>query len=179
LRQQSDSATAAGNAIALEIGKDNGLSHSDDILEQALVGLGGIMMNCRDPWAVFGGAALRLHGVQGEPVKDIDVLLSLEDAARISARLDLENEADGGGDRFRSQFFLGLRLGDIPVDLMAGFKAFSSGRWQGVEVAEPVRIKFRSAVASVAGMADLKRIFELCGRPKDLQRLKLLQEMSA
>ena len=138
----------------------------------SFVGLADLLRPCRDPWAIFGGAALCLHGLSTEPPKDIDVLLSLGDAERIAARHGLANEAAGGAERFRSQILLHPPMGTVPVELMAGFEVLTGDGWVPVRIEHHVTKTIGRTALPVATLPELARLFRLFGRPKDLERLR-------
>jgi len=146
------------------------------MLEQALIRLGDLMADCRDPWCVFGGAAMRLHGYRDMPIADIDVLVSPADGERLIASKALENVADGGTERFRSRILLHPDLSALPVEILAGFEIFANGSWQEVRVNERIKVQLRTSTVFVAGIDDIARIFRLSERPKDLARLTLLEK---
>jgi hypothetical protein len=140
-------------------------------LEQALVGLTPMLADCRDPWAIFGGAALHLHGHGSKSVADIDILVSIADGERMAASGRFENIAGGGTDLFRSQFLFVQRQGRIPVEIMAGFEIRSGGQWQAVKIGSRVAVHFGAATVPVANLDDIRSILALSGREKDLRRL--------
>ena len=149
---------------------------SEEKLEQALLRLVDLMSACRDPWCIFGGTAMFLHGYKSAPIADVDVLVSMADGQRLIASNGLENVADGGTSRFRSSILLHPHLGDVPVEILAGFEIFADGAWQEIQLAERVEARLGTATIFIAGIDDIARIFQLSGRPKDLARLKLLEE---
>lgn len=144
-------------------------------LEEALNRLADLMSACRDPWCVFGGTAMRLHGYRmPTPIADIDVLISVADAERLVRRHGYPNVAGTGTERFRSQILLRPDLGKIPVEIMAGFDALSEGAWHRVAIKERQEVTYRTAKTFIASRDDLLAVFRLCGRPKDLERMALL-----
>jgi len=146
------------------------------MLEQTLIRLGDLMSGCHDPWCVFGGTAMLLHGYRTGPIADIDVLVSLADAERLAASNGLENVADGGTARFRSTILLKPDFGVIPVEILGGFEISAEGGWQAVVVHERTEMHLGHATTFIAAIDDIARIFRLSGRAKDLERLKLLEE---
>lgn len=148
---------------------------SDDMLEQSLLRLSDIMSSCRDPWCIFGGTAMRLHGFRDTPIADIDVLASPRDAARLTTIHGIPDVADGGTVRFRSSALLHPDLGAVPVEILAGFEIFAGDAWKAVDVAERVDATFGRATVPIAGLHEIAAIFRLSGRPKDLPRLKLIE----
>lgn len=149
---------------------------SDGALEQTLIQLADLLSGCRDPWCIFGGTAMLLHGYRQIPVADIDVLVTAADAERIATSHGIANLADGGTDLFRSRALLHPELGDVPVEILSDFEIFAHGTWQKVCIGEPVEAKFGSAAVFIAGLTNVAEIFRLSGRPKDIDRLKLLEE---
>lgn len=138
----------------------------------SFVGLVDFLRPCCDPWTIFGGAALCLHGILAGPPKDIDVLLSLGDAERIAARHGLANEAAGGAERFRSQTLLHPSMGTVPVELMAGFDVLTGDGWVPVRIEHHVTKTIGGVALPVATLPELARLFRLFRRPKDLERLR-------
>lgn len=151
---------------------------SDDKLEQVLLQLVDLMSACRDPWCIFGGTAMFLHGYKSAPIADVDVLVSMADGERLIASKCLENVADGGTSRFRSSILLHPHLGDVPVEILAGFEIFADDAWREIQVTERLEARLGMATIFIAGIDDIARIFRLSGRPKDLTRLKLLEEQA-
>lgn len=129
-----------------------------------------LTQHARHDWWIIGSAACALHGVDPGGVRDIDVLLDLEDLTAIAAALGLPLGPGVPDERFRSAGFLKWSGNALPVEFMAGFELFEGGRWT------PVMLQgreFRGGL-SVPPRAELKRLFERFGRPKDLARAALL-----
>jgi hypothetical protein len=143
-------------------------------MEKTLARLAEFLSHCRDPWCIFGGAALYVHGYRDAPVADIDVLVSPADCQRIVARHSVCNEADGGTRRFRSRTVLRPQLGPVAVEIMSEFEIFANGRWHSVEIGTVARMRLGSVDMPVAGIEDICAILRLSGREKDLQRLRLV-----
>ena len=132
-----------------------------------------------EPWWIIGSAAVALHGAPVTAVRDVDVMMGVADARRVLDRLDVPSEPDTRHRQFRSTVF-GTWCGPpLPVEIFAGFSLADSGGWQ------PVLLKTRQAipvsglrlyVPSVRELHDLLRAF---GRPKDLERARLLDRLSA
>lgn len=147
---------------------------SEALLEETLLRLTDLMSDCVDPWCIFGGAALYLHGYRDMPFSDIDVLISIADCERLCAIRDLRNEADGGTDRFRSDFLLHPHLGPLDVEIMSNFEIFADKQWHRIDIESPNETRFRSAIVPVASLDKVRSIFQRSGRDKDLARLKLI-----
>ncbi len=147
---------------------------SEKLLEETLLRLTDLMSDCTDPWCVFGGAALYLHGYRDIPFSDIDVLISKADCERVRKAWDLPNEAGGGTDLFRSDFLLHPHLGPLDVEIMSNFEIFADMRWQPIDIGDPIETRLGSAIVPVASLEKIKSILRLSGRDKDLARLKLI-----
>lgn len=145
-----------------------------DAFHATLRALAAALDGTADPWWIFGGAALALHGLESGNPKDIDVLVSEADAARLAAALNIGNDADGGTAKFRSSWFLKPALGPVPVEIMAGFEIFSAGTWHPVYPRSRERKTMEEIALFVPSQAELAEILTLSGRPKDLARLELL-----
>lgn len=145
-----------------------------DAFQGTLRALAAALKGTVDPWWIFGGAALALHGAGSEDPKDIDVLVSEADAARLAGALSIGNGADGGTAKFRSSWFLKSALGPVPVEVMAGFEIFSSGVWHPVHPRTRERKVIGEVALFVPSRAELAEILTLSGRPKDIARLELL-----
>lgn len=145
-----------------------------DAFHVTLHALTSALDGTQDPWWIFGGAALALHGVESGNLADIDVLVSEPDAARLAGALKVENCADGGTAKFRSSWFLKPVLGPVTVEIMAGFEIFSAGVWHPIRPRNRECKMLEDAALFVPSRVELAEILTLSGRPKDLARVELL-----
>ncbi len=143
--------------------------------DETLLRLAEDLADCREPWTIFGGAALRLHGVVSGRIRDIDVLLAPVDAERMATRHGLPNRARGGTAHFRSRILLHPPLGPTPVELMAGFEVRVAGRWLPVDIRDRLPIRHEGRFLPVATLPELERLLRLFDRPKDRERLRLVE----
>lgn len=127
-----------------------------------------------EPWMVFGGAALALHGATAGPIKDIDVILDRQVAERLSILLALENHSDQRSDRFRSDMLLRPDFGPIPVELLGGFRVKRGEVWIPIDCSDTVAVSVGSQTVFIPNRDRLASIFRLCGREKDMLRASLL-----
>ncbi len=141
----------------------------------SIIRLAAFLEDTSDPWWILGSAAVALSGVNPGGVRDIDVLVSLQDARRLMETKALPNEVDGGGALFRSEIFLRPEIGDVPVEIMANYVIREEGGWW------PVKLQTREAV-SVCGttvyvpeLGEQAMLLQRLGRPKDLRRLACLR----
>ncbi|WP_164734864.1 hypothetical protein [Pelagibacterium lentulum] len=128
-----------------------------------------------EPWMVFGGAAVALHGIDCGPIKDIDVVLPHRAALRLSAMFSWKNHADERSDRFRSDVLLRPDLGPVPVELLGGFQVRGKSGWVAVDCSETQGIQVGAQRVFVPSLERLANIFRLCGREKDIRRAKLIE----
>lgn len=144
-------------------------------LQATLIALTEAMTACRDPWAIYGGAGLHLHGIEDGPLADIDVLVSDRDAAAPLEQADVTRKQSEPSQLFRSRHFLTANFGPVPVEIMAGLEVCREGKWWPAEVHESVSLSTGAAPAHIASRSELIRLFRLIGREKDLHRARLLE----
>lgn len=131
-----------------------------------------------DPWWVFGSAGMALVGVPGLTPPDVDLIVSERDATTLLAQWRAEPLAAAPSPLFRSRIFAKAIVAPLPIEIMAGFEAFSDGAWAPVVPAtrEPVSWRGRTLFTPSAGeQAAICRRF---GRPKDLARVALLEALA-
>jgi hypothetical protein len=141
-------------------------------LAAALDEVATTLRGARDPWWVIGSAAAWLHGA-ATSVADIDVLLSPRDAHDVIAAWCGDVVIGAPGEHFRSCPFARLEGATLPIELMAGLRVCSAGRWLAVRPAT------RQSVGEVhvPELPELEAMFALFGRPKDRLRADLLREL--
>ena len=137
--------------------------------------LADVMVVAKDGWCIFGGAAFALHGIVAEPVKDIDLIVSPCDAARLMTAYGWKNLADGGTERFRSTIIFRPVLGDMPVEILSGFQSRCGGGWGDIDIPEVILVSAGSAMVPVPTRQALALMFRACGRPKDVAKAALLE----
>jgi len=127
-----------------------------------------------DDWWIIGSAAVALHGAEVHAVRDVDLLMSADDAERFLRRVGGQPRAGKPSTQFRSDVF-GTWVGPPrPIEVMGGFSLATAGGWC------PVLPKTREAkivgdcVLFVPSIAELKAMLLSFGRPKDLERARLL-----
>jgi hypothetical protein len=123
-----------------------------------------------DPWWVIGSAAVALHGAGPLAVADIDVLLSPDDAGRVFEHLGLHLARGADHPKFRSDLFGTWLANPLPVEFMAGFRHWRAGSWVAVEP----RTRISVQDVFVPSRDELRAMIEAFGRPKDMERARLL-----
>ncbi|HEX6661198.1 MAG TPA: hypothetical protein VF067_04950 [Sphingomicrobium sp.] len=138
-----------------------------------------IAAGASEPWWIIGSAAVALHGAPVTGIHDVDVIMGPADARYVLERADVPSTTDTNHPQFRSKVFGTWRDPPLPVEVFAGFSLADSKGWH------PVLLESRQAV-SVAGrtlyvpsIGELHRLLLSFGRPKDLDRARLLASLSA
>ena len=143
-------------------------------LRQTLVMVAEAMRDARDPWWVISSAAVALHGVAAVAVGDVDVLTSVDDARRVMARLGVSPAKDAASPMFRSAVFGQWTAQPLVVEIMAGFHVATGAGWTEVLPKTRLPILVDGAAVHVPDRAELAGMLRLFGRPKDLERVRLL-----
>ena len=147
-------------------------------MESALIvslrAVGTAMRAAQDPWWVIASAAVALHGADAGQIRDIDVLLSMEDAGRILPTLGVAAEAGPVHPDFRSAIFGTWHGTALPVEFMADFSHRSGADWVRVLPVTRQCIDLAGVALFVPDRAELCRLLERFGRPKDIERARAL-----
>ena len=150
-----------------------------DDLQDGLIAVGEAARDLREPWWIFGGAAMALYGLTDLHVPDIDVLCAPRDARTLLAALGGEVIADPGEGLFRSSVF--GRAPDQPtlVEVMADLETRDGGDWVEVVFASRRRVFVEDTPLFVPDIRDHIALYRLFGRPKDLARVEQLERLIA
>lgn len=138
-----------------------------------------IMEEARGPWWIIASAAAALHGAKPIIVADVDILLSVEDIGRILPLIGIEPYPAPPNPLFRSKVLAKWPAPPVPVDLMAGFEHRVGDVWYPVWPATRQAIAIGTATVYVPERDELRRIIAGFGRPKDLERARLLAELTS
>lgn len=143
-------------------------------LRKTLVMVAEAMRDARDPWWVIASAAVALHGVTPIEVGDVDLVMSVGDVRRLMDALDISPIEDGASSLFRSTLFGRWETPPLVVEIMAGFHVETAGGWTEVLPRTRVPVFVEGAVVYVPEREELAGMLRLFGRPKDLERVRLL-----
>ena len=143
-------------------------------LRQTLVMTADALEGAQDPWWVISSAAVALHEVTPVEVGDVDVLMSVADAQRAMNQLGVVPIEDGASALFRSTLFGRWEMPPLVVEIMAGFHVATGSGWTKVLPRTRVPIFVDERVVYVPDRAELAEMLRLFGRPKDLERVRLL-----
>ena len=143
-------------------------------LRETLVMTAGAMRDAHDPWWVISSAAVALHGGAPIAVGDVDVLMSVGDARRLMDRLGVVPIVGGASSLFRSTLFTRWETPPLVVEIMAGFYVAAGAGWTEALPRTRVSVLVEGSVVYVPDRAELAEMLRLFGRPKDLERVRLL-----
>lgn len=141
-------------------------------LDESLARVAQAMAPAVDPWWIIGSAAVALHGADPGEVRDIDVVLSAADAARVLPPLGVAPTPGQSDGQFRSAVYNRWNDPPIPVEFMAGFELMRGGGWQAVTFV--MREEVRPGLF-VPSRDELHRLLLDFGRPKDIVRAASLR----
>jgi hypothetical protein len=143
-------------------------------LRETLVMVAAAMREAQDPWRVISSAAVALHGVGPVEVGDVDLLMSVGDARRVMDWLGIAPIEDCASSLFRSTLFGRWETPPLVVEFMAEFHVATSAGWTEVLPRTRVPIFVEGCAVYVPERAELAGMLSLFGRPKDLERVRLL-----
>lgn len=131
-----------------------------------------------EPWWVIGSVAVSLHLGTDIGVADVDVLLAVPDARHIRNQLRIPPVSDEPNRLFRSEEYFTWRGASYPIEFMAGFSICLADEWQKVSFRTRQAVNVVGHTLYVPDIEEMKALLESFGRPKDLDRLKLLTSSS-
>lgn len=141
----------------------------------ALAVVDRLLRRAQEPWWVIAGAAVALHATQRLAVDDVDVLLAMCDVALVADVPGLVRKGGAGDALFRSGFYASLPVGGVDIEFMAGFELCGAGGWQPVRPRSRVFVEIGGLAVPTPDRAELIAMLTAFGRPKDLQRVRLLE----
>lgn len=131
------------------------------------------LADARDPWWVIGSAAVALHGGDAAP-RDVDVVMSTADAARLLPRLGIPVTPGEADERFRSALFARWTAPPLPVEFMAALHVAGPDGWTSVTPATRECVAIGKASVYIPSRAEVIAILHRFGRAKDHARAALL-----
>lgn len=149
----------------------------DPALPATLEQLFPYLQTLSEPWWLFGSAAMALHGAGPLIVGDVDLLVSRAEAPLLLGRLGLPVAPGSKSNRFHSEIFATWSNPPLRVEILAGFRVRAGEAWQEVRPRsrQPIELPFGTVYAP-----DVPELIALCrlfGRPKDLERERLLRAL--
>lgn len=128
----------------------------------------------RDPWWIIGSSAAALHGADVRDVRDVDLLTSPRDARGMLDSLGLRPLCREPDPLFRSTVFGVWPEPPLPVEIMAGLEVAGPSGWRPVNPTSRLKMTLEGRTLFVPAVAELAAILASFGRPKDLERARLL-----
>jgi hypothetical protein len=143
-------------------------------LADTLARIGEAAAGAGDPWWIIGSAAVVLHGRAVAHVKDVDLMMSARDADALVRRVGGDFRETGASDRFRSQVFGIWSEPPVSVEIFGGFSVRTDERWRELSLTTRQPVTVAGTCLYVPSAEELVRVLHLFGRPKDLERARLL-----
>jgi hypothetical protein len=143
-------------------------------LEQTFAMIAQAASNAKDEWWLIGSAAVVLQGGEVRHVRDVDLMMSARDADAFLARVGGKRGGPAPRQQFQSDVFGTWSEPPLPVEIFGGFRLFRDGTWQEVAFATRERRTVGGAEVYVPSVEELVRLLHAFGRPKDLERARLL-----
>ena len=131
----------------------------------------------RDPWWIFGGAAMALAGLDDLHVPDVDVMASPRDARALIEALHGRLMEDPGEGLFRSHVFGHILTTPVPIDVMAEMDVRDGADWTRVVFQSRQPIAVEDATVFIPSVSEQIATCRLFGRPKDLERALRLETL--
>jgi hypothetical protein len=144
-------------------------------LERTLTMIAEVAAQAAEPWWIIGSAAVALHGAPVAGIRDVDVLMERRDAERLLDKLGLSREHRSSDPQFRSELFATWRDPPLPVEIFAGFCLARGDGWRPVHLQSRQAIRLGSGDVFVPSAPELHRLLLSFGRPKDLERARVLE----
>lgn len=141
-------------------------------LDPSLALVAEAMRPALDPWWIIGSAAVALHGADPGDIRDIDIVLSVADAAHVLPPLGVALSPGASDGQFRSAIYNRWATPPIPAEFMAGFELFRADGWSPVTFATREEVRPGLFVPS---RDDLYALLLEFARRKDVLRAASLR----
>ena len=143
-------------------------------LRETLEMVADLTAGALDPWWIISSAAVALHGAAAGEIRDVDLLMSSGDAARMLETAGVASRAGQATDLFRSAIFGTWSFPPLDVEIFGDFEVAGANGWTRVEPVSREAIAVRDRTLFIPSAAELKAMLIEFGRPKDLARARLL-----
>ncbi|MEO0496549.1 MAG: hypothetical protein AAF141_04160 [Pseudomonadota bacterium] len=134
------------------------------------------LASLKEPYCVFGSAALSLLGVNVGPIGDIDILTTPAGVQNLADSMDAPIARREPSDRFRSSSFSTIATQAVPIELMSNLEVRHGDAWLSVWPSKVVPVRVGSHGIMVASLTDQMRFLKLFGRTKDKNRLAAIEK---
>jgi hypothetical protein len=133
-----------------------------------------VVSDAADEWWIIGSTAVALHGANVSPIRDVDLLMSASDADQLLKRVSGRRRAGKPSTQFRSDVFGIWDAPPLPVEIMGGFSHYTPEGWNPIELATREHRSIDGCELFVPSLPELRAMLLSFGRPKDLERARLL-----
>lgn len=147
-------------------------------VRETIAAVGAVLKYAEDPWWIVTGAAAAIHGATPITVSDVDVMLSVRDASHLFSKLGIQAASPSTHPRFRSEVFGQWEGNPLVVEFMANFQLRDlDGVWRPMLPTTRQRFVAATTTVYVPELAELREMFGRFGRPKDHERIRLIDQM--
>ena len=149
---------------------------TDAALERTFRAIGEAAPDGADDWWVIGSAALVLAGVEGVEPDDVDLIGARATILRFLACWGVaEGEPDPHG-LFNSSPYLRVEAESrVPIETMGDLHVFRDGSWMPLIPRSRIGIDVAGTRLFIPALAEQRDIFRLFGRPKDMEKARLVE----
>jgi len=144
-------------------------------LAQTLAMIAEAASGATGDWWIIGSAAVVLHGRRVAHVNDVDLMMSAHDAEQFLNRVGGHARAADAHKKFRSLVFGVWTEPPVPVEIFGGFSLAGPSGWREVSMASRESVDVGGHRLFVPSVEELARLLRAFGRPKDLERARILQ----
>lgn len=130
----------------------------------------------KDNYYLIGSSALMLSGIPIDPPKDIDLLLSKNDALFLQEKwADKINpqHIPKDGQLFRSTFTR-YDFETMTVEIMGDLEIFSNGIWRQLKIEAYSFFELDDYAFKIPTLKEQLRILHLFGREKDVKKIEAI-----
>lgn len=147
-------------------------------IEQTLLEAAPVLRELSGGIRLYGAAAAVLEGVDIRCTQDIDLLVTRRDAGALCrAWADRDLHADSAPSaRFRSTRSR-YRFPLMDIEVCANLEVSTPDGWQRLDIGSCRPLHIGGATLCLPTLAEQRRILTLFGRPKDLERINLIDEL--
>jgi hypothetical protein len=132
------------------------------------------IVGAADDWWIIGSAAVALHGASVPDPRDVDLLMSAHDAELFLGRVGGRPRIGKPSEQFRSMVFGTWHGPPLPVEVMGDFSLATATGWRPILPSTREGKAVDGRELFVPSVAELKELLRSFGRPKDLERARLL-----
>ena len=134
------------------------------------------LKNVKDDYFIIGSSALILSGIEIKNTHDIDILLTDRDVFYLQTEWEnrmIKDYITQEDDLFRSTFSR-YRFEKMDVETIGNLEVNKNGIWKPLKIEDYTIITLDTIQIKIPTLEEQMRIFNLFGREKDLEKIKLM-----